>query len=131
MVGPGEDKQPTDRRELEALQRRKLETMWQAVMGFNPFYTRKYAGLTFDSSSDAIECLPFTTREEIQNDQREHSPYGSNLTFPPDQYIRLHQTSATAGGPPLRWLDTAESWAWFKQCWKIIYDAAGVQPGDR
>lgn len=120
-----------EREALLEVQRRKLQSMWSVVMGSNPFYTRKFAGLSFDPASDRLELLPFTTREEIQNDQRDHPPYGSNLTFPPDQYIRLHQTSATTGGTPLRWLDTADSWEWFKLCWKIIYEAAAVQPGDR
>lgn len=122
----------TLRREgLDSLQRRKLAAMLQRVLASNAFYVRKFAGLKFDPISDPFEALPFTTREELQTDQREHPPYGSNLTFPPEHYVRLHQTSATSGLEPLRWLDTAESWSWFLHCWRTIYDAAGVQPGDR
>lgn len=31
----------------------------------------------------------------------------------------------------MRWLDTAESWSWWRHCWSVIYAAAGVRPGDR
>jgi phenylacetate-CoA ligase len=31
----------------------------------------------------------------------------------------------------LRWLDTAESWAWFKKCWRTIYAAEGITAADR
>lgn len=124
------DEQHFDRQALLALQCRKLAAMWNVVLGANSFYIRKFAGLSFDPLTDSLEQLPFTTRQEIQNDQREQPPYGSNLTFPPDQYIRLHQTSSTSGAAPLRWLDTSESWDWFKRCWRMIYAAAGVQCGD-
>ncbi|MBI1827109.1 MAG: phenylacetate--CoA ligase family protein, partial [Planctomycetes bacterium] len=42
---------------------------------------------------------------------------------------RVHQTSGSLG-TPLRWLDTAESWAWFKSCWQTIFRAAGVGAAD-
>jgi phenylacetate-CoA ligase len=42
----------------------------------------------------------------------------------------MHQTSGS-GGTPLRWLDTPESWEWFKRCWQVIYSAAGFRAEDR
>jgi len=125
------DVETLDRDGLDALQRSKLSKMLQTILASNAFYTRKFAGLKFDPRTGPMAQLPFTTREELQQDQREHPPFGSNITFPPDQYIRMHQTSSTTGHAPLRWLDTAESWDWFKQCWRMLYTAAGVQSGDR
>jgi phenylacetate-CoA ligase len=125
------DVETLDRKALDGLQRRKLGEMLSPVLAANTFYIRKFAGLKFDPLTDPLERLPFTVRAELQEDQRDHSPYGSNLTFPPDHYIRLHQTSASSGEAPLRWLDTADSWNWFKHCWRTIYRAAGVQSGDR
>ena len=29
------------------------------------------------------------------------------------------------------WLDTDESWNWWAECWKFIFEAAGVGAGDR
>src|SRR5262249_48169978 len=63
-------------------------------------------------------------------DQRVHAPYGSDLTFPLEQYSRCHQTSGTAG-TPLRWLDTPESWAVMLANWEQIFRVAGVRRADR
>jgi phenylacetate-CoA ligase len=54
------------------------------------------------------------------------------LTYPLDRYTRLHQTSGTSGGRPLRWLDTAESWDWWESIWAgYVYHAAEVSAKDR
>ena len=119
-----------DRPGIEGLQRRKLAGMLREVLPGNGFYRRKLEGVRFDALTDPIDALPFTTREELERDQVEHPPYGTNLTYPQDKYCRLHQTSGSAGRP-LRWLDTAENWAWWKQCWGIIYAAAGINDADR
>jgi phenylacetate-CoA ligase len=34
-------------------------------------------------------------------------------------------------GPFFFWLDTEESWNWWAECWKFIFEAAGVRAGDR
>src|SRR5439155_1686685 len=74
--------------------------------------------------------LPFTTKAELSEDAAAHPPFGSNLTYPLDRYVRIHQTSGTTGRP-LRVLDTAESWQWWRDCWEPIYRAAGVTGRDR
>ncbi len=119
-----------DRPSLERLQRRKLTAMLDEVLERNPFYRAKLGGVSFDAEADPIERLPLTTRDEIQKDQQAHPPYGTNLTYPLDRYTRLHQTSGSAGSP-IRWLDTDDSWQWWRRCWATIYDAAGVGPADR
>src|SRR5688572_7314214 len=77
-----------------------------------------------------LRDLPFTTKAELSEDQAAHPPFGSNLTYPIERYIRLHQTSGTTGRP-LRFLDTADSWEWWRECWQPIYRAAGVTASDR
>src|SRR5437773_8494140 len=74
--------------------------------------------------------LPITTKEELLEDQAFNPPFGSNLTYPIENYVRIHQTSGTAG-TPLLWLDTQESWDWWLRCWGEVYQGAGVRPGDR
>ena len=115
---------------LAALQRRKLAAMLREVTATNAFYGRKLAGIGFDPISDRMDKLPFTTREELEGDQAQNPPYGTNLTKPLEQYVRLHQTSGSAG-QPMRWLDTPENWLWWKKLWGIIYTAAGVARRDR
>lgn len=114
----------------EKRQRERLGAMLATVLSSNAFYQRKLDRVRFDPGRDPLETLPLTTRAEIEQDQRVHPPYGTNLTFTLERYTRLHQTSGS-GGTPLRWLDTPETWEWWKGCWKTIYDAAGVTTADR
>jgi len=94
----------------------------------NPFYRRKFAGMTADAD---LSVLPFTSKQELVDDQRAHPPYGTNLTYPLERYARFCQTSATTTGTPLRWLDTPESWEWMVGNWLRVYRSAGVGRGDR
>jgi phenylacetate-CoA ligase len=119
-----------DRDGLEAMQRRKLGEMMTRVMAGNAFYRAKLGGVRFDPLKDAIEALPFTTRQELEEDQLAHPTYGSNLSLPRERYTRVHQTSGSSGRP-LRWLDTAENWTWWKKLWGIIFAAAGIGARDR
>jgi phenylacetate-CoA ligase len=119
-----------DETALARLQRRKLAEMLREVRANNPFYREKLAGISFDPLSDPLNNLPFTTRAELEADQLSHPPFGSNLTYPIEHYCRYHQTSGTSGRA-MRWLDTAESWAWFRKIWGIIFTSAGVGKGDR
>lgn len=98
----------------------------QELVSSSPFYTRKYAGL----SELEFATLPWTTKSEIAADQLEYPPYGSNLSRPIQHYTRLHQTSGTSSGKPLRWLDTRESWQWLLTCWSDLFTHLALQPGD-
>jgi phenylacetate-CoA ligase len=81
-------------------------------------------------SWDDFSRLPFTVKSELVADQAEHPPFGENLTYPLERYVRIHQTSGTSGSP-IRWLDTEESWDWWARCWKFIFRGAGVTAQDR
>ena len=67
--------------------------------------------IDFDPTSDPIEKLPFTTRAELEHDQAEHPPYGTNLTYPLEQYCGFTRPPAAAAAQPMRWLDTADELA--------------------
>jgi phenylacetate-CoA ligase len=102
--------------------------------GRNPFYTRKFdeagistAALRFPQD---LAKLPLTTKSELVADQAANPPWGTALSEPVERYTRYCQTSSTSGFP-LRWLDTTESWQWLVDCWKTVYQAARVGPGDR
>ena len=102
----------------------RFEEMRQVLAEKNPFY----AGRLKDHTS--FFDLPFTTKQQVADDQLRHPPYGTNLTFPVENYVRIHQTSGTSGKPIL-WLDTRESWDWWLRCWIEVYKGAGVRAGDR
>ncbi len=75
--------------------------------------------------------LPFTTKQELIDDQLAHPPFGTNLTYSLDRYTHFSQTSGTTTGTPMRWLDTPESWDWMTGNWVRVYQSAGVGAGDR
>src|SRR5258707_329222 len=116
---------------VRAVQFAKLRTLLAALPS-NPFYARKYAecGMDFKSVEDFIARAPFTTKQELVEDQREHPPFGSNLTFPIGRYTRFCQTSGSTG-QPIRWLDTPESWNWMVDNWIKVFESAGVTAQDR
>jgi phenylacetate-CoA ligase len=112
----------------------KLRTLLATLARGNRFYTNKFrdAGTPSEISTlnDFQRTVPFTLKQEIVEDQRRYSPYGTNLTYPLAHYKRFSQTSATSGRP-LRWLDTKESWNWMLNCWVQVFGAAGITEQDR
>ncbi|HXB71644.1 MAG TPA: AMP-binding protein [Candidatus Acidoferrales bacterium] len=123
-----------DRAAIEAHQLRKLRELVEALLAANPFYAAKLraAGVETcpDSLHDFCSTVPFTSKAELIDDQTRNPPFGSNLTYPVEEYNRFHQTSGTSG-KPMRWLDTRESWDWVVGCWTRILQAAGVGRHDR
>lgn len=123
-----------NRAAIAASQLEQLRKLLWAVIPANAFYARKFsaAGLSADIKSldDFRARVPFTTKEELAADQRDHPPFGTNFTFPFERYTRCHQTSGTAGAP-LRWFDDPESWRWMVGNWKQVFNAAGVTRADR
>jgi phenylacetate-CoA ligase len=122
----------TSRESIAAHQFERLSRMLPIVLQSNEFYRRKLLdnGFSTVGSLEEFKKFPFTTKSELAEDQLSHPPYGSDLTFPLERYIRIHQTSGTTG-KPMYWLDTEESWDWFAECWKTIFLAAGVKAEDR
>ncbi len=123
------------REALTEIQLKKFQIMLESILAGNDFYRKKLndAGVKSVSdirSMDDLRKLPFTTKQELSADQAANLPYGTNQTFPRDEYIRIHQTSGTTG-EPFRCLDTKESWHWWGQCWAEVYKAAGVTSKDR
>ena len=129
-------------RELEQLDRELLlqiqwegfQSMLSQVLKTNDFYRGRLREVGIERPEDIktfeqYQQLPFTTKSQLSVDQASHPPYGTNLTFPRERYIRVHQTSGTTGNS-LRWLDTEESWNWWARCWSSVYRAAGVTPMD-
>ena len=106
--------------------------MLETILPANEFYRRKFALADVQKidSLEALRNIPFTTKSELAKDQQEHPPFGSDLIFPLERYIRIHQTSGTTG-KPMYWLDTEDSWNWWAECWTTVFEAAGVRPGDR
>lgn len=113
----------------------RLVALASEVFPANTFLARKWraAGLSGPGdlrSWDEFRRLPFTLKRELVDDQAAHPPFGTNLTYPIERYVRLHQTSGTTGAP-LRWLDTQTAWDWWMRCWGFVLRGAGIGPTDR
>jgi phenylacetate-CoA ligase len=119
---------------LRDIQFAKFREMVREILPANRFYAAKFGDAPNDPrrvrNLEQLRHLPFTTKQELLDDQTAHTPYGTNLTYPIERYSRLHQSSGTAG-VPLRWLDTPESWKWFLGCWRMIYETIGLKQDDR
>ncbi len=120
---------------LRRHQLERLRRLARAVVGANPFWTAKWRAAGLASTGDLrawedLRRLPLTSKRELVEDQAAHGLFGTNLTYPQERYVRVHQTSGTTGAP-LRWLDTPESWDWWARCWGFVLAGAGVRAGDR
>jgi phenylacetate-CoA ligase len=141
MPPSGADHQ--DRAAVAALQAEQLRALLAAILPHNRFYACKLAAAGVDAVSlithhsslitpyPLLAQLPLTTKAELVADQEAHPPYGTALTYPVERYNRLHQTSGTTTGRPLRWLDTPESWQALLDIWQDKFDLMGLWPGDR
>ncbi len=119
----------TNFEELRERQLAKLRAGLRDVLSTNTFWRGRLHEVR---SWGDFERLPLTGKSEVLADQAAHPPYGTNLTYGLERYVRLHQTSGSSGDRPLRWLDTAESWDWWVRVWsEHVYPAARVRPGDR
>ena len=124
-----------DAERLRALQLQRLRALAGAALGANPFWTAKWRAAGLGAAADLrdwddLRRLPLTAKSELVTDQLHHPLFGTNLTYPLERYVRVHQTSGTSGAP-LRWLDTEASWEWWARCWGFVLAGAGVGPGDR
>jgi len=120
---------------LREHQWRRFRRMARELLTTNQFVASKWRGAGVGSADDLRDWLdfrrlPLTNKSELVADQAAHPPFGTNLTYPLERYVRVHQTSGTSGAP-LRWLDTHESWEWWARCWGFVFRGAGVGPADR
>lgn len=104
---------------LREHQWRRLRAVLDEIYGApgNPFWRAVWAraGVTGPrdvETWDDFDRLPCASKRDLVEDQAAHPPFGTNLTYPLQRYVRVHQTSGTTG-TPLRWLDTQASWDWW------------------
>jgi phenylacetate-CoA ligase len=118
---------------IEAGQHAALRAMLDALVPNNRFYKRKLEAARAGEISTLDQFfarVPFTTKQELVADQCACPPYGTNLTYPLQQYTRFNQTSGTTG-TPLRWLDTDAGWRGMVENWIEVLRVSGVRPDDR
>jgi phenylacetate-CoA ligase len=127
-----------NRADIEERQLVRLRQLLKSVNQSNGFWQERLAGVGFAENSDSeissladLQSVPVTAKADLVQDQTAVPPYGTNLTFGRNDYSRLHQTSGTTTGTPMRWLDTPDSWQWFLDSWAQIFRMVGLTPEDR
>lgn len=109
--------------------RAQVTHAWRA----SPFYRRKLDASRVKPAMirtlDDIGRLPFTTKDELKQNQAERPPWGDVLAVPIADVLRIHMTSATTGRP-LAFLDTARDWYGFYHSYARSLHAFGVRRED-
>jgi phenylacetate-CoA ligase len=121
---------------------RAAMTRWQSLRlreqvrhaaAHSPFYRRKFkaAGVTpaLIRGLGDLARLPFTTKDELKENQARRPPWGDLLAVPLADVLRVHLTSATTGRP-LAFLDTREDWYGFYHSYARSLHAYGVRKTD-
>src|SRR5262249_61385912 len=98
--------------------------MARELLATNQFVARKWRAVGVESADDLRDWLdfrrlPLTRKSELVEDQSAHPPFGTNLTYGLERYVRIHQTSGTSGAP-LRWLDPHASRDLWARCWGVV-----------
>jgi phenylacetate-CoA ligase len=120
---------------LREHQWRRFQAMARELHASNAFVRAKWRAAGLAAADDLrgwddFRRLPFTWKREFVEDQAAHPPFGTNLTYPLERYVRVHQTSGTSA-EPVRWLETQASWDWWTRCWGFVLRAASVTAADR
>jgi phenylacetate-CoA ligase len=118
------------RAQLDALKLERLRALRAVILPANGLYAAKLGAcwpLGGPCSLDELGAWPFTFKEELVAAATDRP---ANLTWPVERYVRYHQTSGTHGRPLQVW-DTADDWAWWIDCWRIVLGRGRVGPGDR
>jgi phenylacetate-CoA ligase len=101
----------------------------ELVLERNAFQRGRLEALGLPPGAPLSE-LPPLEKSELVADQERNPPFGTNLTWPLERYTQMHQTSGTTGHP-LRVLDTADDWAWWRERFAHTLTIAGVGAEDR
>ncbi|HEV8613999.1 MAG TPA: phenylacetate--CoA ligase family protein, partial [Methylomirabilota bacterium] len=121
------------RAEMTRLQRQRLRAQVAHAAAHSPFYRRKLRAAKVTPSAirslDDLRRLPFTTKDELKDNQAAAPPWGDVLAVPFADVLRIHMTSATTGRP-LAFLDTAEDWHGFYHSYARSLHAFGVRCAD-
>lgn len=121
------------REQLRALQEERLRAQVRHAHARSPFYRRKLEAAGVEPGQvrtlEDLRRLPFTTKDELKQDQADHPLWGTLLAVPFEECLRVHMTSATTGRP-LAFLDTKDDWYGFYHSYARSLWAFGVRPSD-
>src|SRR2546422_948339 len=118
---------------MRRLQTRRLREQLAHARAHSPFYRRKLEGAPRVKTLDDLRRLPFTTKDELKENQAAKPPWGDVLAVPFEDVLRIHMTSATTGRP-LAFLDTKDDWHGFyaaQDLGCLVFPAGGLSTEQR
>jgi len=91
------------RERLEELQLKRFRERMQYLYDRSPMFRRKYDEARVRPSDirtlDDIKHVPFVVKEELRESQAQHPPWGDFPCIPPEEGVRVFQTTGTTGLP--------------------------------
>ena len=82
------------------MQNLNLKDAIKKIIKNSLFYQKKFSISNVDLVGNIIfEELPFTTKNDLLEDQQKNPPFGSNLCVDVNKILRIHQTSGTTNKP--------------------------------
>jgi phenylacetate-CoA ligase len=122
------------REKLEALQLQRFRERMQYVYERSPMYRRKYdeAGIKPSDiqSLDDIHNVPFTVKEELRESQAKQPPWGDFPCIPPEEGVRVFQTTGTTGIPVKVLLNKADWYKHFYEQFMHFMYGYGIRTSD-
>lgn len=122
------------REKLEEIQLQRFREQMQYLYERSPMYRRKYdeAGIKPDDicTLDDIQHVPFTVKEELRESQKSHPPWGDFICIPPEEGVRVFQTTGTTG-IPVRAILNKKDWTvhYYDQFMYFMY-SYGIKTSD-
>jgi phenylacetate-CoA ligase len=129
-------------KELETMPRKKIESLqlerFRACMAYvydrSPMYKKKYdqAGIKpsdIKTLSD-ISRVPFTVKEELLESQKRNPPWGDFMCVPPEEGVRVFQTTGTTGTPLKVMLNKTDWTEHYYEQFMHFMNAYGIKRSD-
>ena len=129
------DLETAGRRDLENLQLSLFKRKMQYVYDNSPMYRQKYdqAGIKPDDIGSLADIcrLPFTEKEDLRESQERQPPWGDFICIPPEEGVRVFQTTGTTGTPVKIILNNNDWENHFYRQFMNFMKGYGITPQDR
>ena len=123
------------RQDLENLQLSLFKRKMQYVYDNSAMYRQKYdqAGIKPDDIGSLADIcrLPFTEKEDLKESQERQPPWGDCICIPPEEGVRVFQTSGTTGKPVKIILNNNDWEKHFYRQFMHHMKGYGITPHDR
>jgi len=118
----------------EELQLERFKKCMAYVYDNSPMYKRKYdqAGIKpydIKTLSD-ISKVPLTVKEELRESQKRNPPWGDFMCVPPENGVRVFQTTGTTGTPVKVMLNKKDWTEHFYEQFMYFMNAYGIKKSD-